>query len=740
MLPLHAFAYLDDIIVIGKTLEEHKNNVKEVFRRLRTANLKINVDKCDFFKKELKYLGHKVTEHGICTDPEKMAAISQLKPPTNVKELRQYLGVASWYRRFVPDFTNTVHPLGGLLKKGVKWVWSEEHQHTFEKGKTDKSTSPGVPSNYGLGAILTQGSESWGGRKEELVAIAIEFGLGSEGLVEDLRKRLCAFIQTSNHTPETWAPLVEGDESDLGSARIREASQHRAGGMDAPGAMAVLAIKLDRGDENGKTGVEVFGTSGNPRDQPDIGSSTEAKQPRVVAEQRRGGDAAGAHVVDCDSDERQPRQSPRHGQRQRDPRRGRPNYGGRRQEERPRRYRHTVYHGTHRSVDRYDGLVVCMAVEYSTMFIEVPQARNSPSWVEEPPSPPRFPALSESGGAPKSRLAPSPMDIERVEHQVPSPAMEPVATDEWIVEDEEMVNEETADEERVEHQVPSPAIELVATDEWVSEDEEMADGRRVEHPVPSQAMEKVAADEWLVEDEEPADGQPVDHAVRPPVRKAVAADGEIMEDADRQRLPSDVPILSALAPTARGARVDRPDSPPASENSDEAEAGAKEKGGARKFWEQFGSRELEVDPCKWPSTPKKSRHKVSRKRRVRDTSPKVTMQSVLAARVAVDEEDRSVTELMPPEDGPLGVGSNLPTQVAHAERVGGDVVFPTESELLRDMEDILDGWEPDLDEVFGEVVDPEATLLPAHITTCFAHTHPEIQACGARKLYGRCTE
>ncbi|KAL7725251.1 hypothetical protein ACLKA6_015888 [Drosophila palustris] len=101
MLPLHAFAYLDDIIVIGKTLEEHKNNVKEVFRRLRTANLRINVGKCDFFKKELKYLGHKVTEHGICTDPEKMAAISQLKPPTNLKELRQYLGVASWIP--VPD-------------------------------------------------------------------------------------------------------------------------------------------------------------------------------------------------------------------------------------------------------------------------------------------------------------------------------------------------------------------------------------------------------------------------------------------------------------------------------------------------------------------------------------------------------------------------------------------------------------------------------------------------------------
>ncbi|KAM8701307.1 hypothetical protein ACLKA7_005012 [Drosophila subpalustris] len=67
---------------------------------------------------------------------------------------------------------------------------------------------------------------------------------------------------------------------------------------------------------------------------------------------------------------------------------------------------------------------------------------------------------------------------------------------------------------------------------------------------------------------------------------------------------------------------------------------------------------------------------------------------------------------MPPEDELLRAGNNMPTQITHAERVGGDVVSPTESELLRDMEDMLDGWEPDLDEVFGEVADPEATLLP----------------------------
>ncbi|KAH8286695.1 hypothetical protein KR018_009974, partial [Drosophila ironensis] len=125
MMP-HAFAYLDDIIVIGRTLEEHQENLREVFRRLRAANLRINPEKCELFKKELKYLGHMVTQEGIKTDPEKVAAIAELKPPANVKELRQYLGVASWYRRFVPDFATTVHPLTALLKKGAKWMWGQD--------------------------------------------------------------------------------------------------------------------------------------------------------------------------------------------------------------------------------------------------------------------------------------------------------------------------------------------------------------------------------------------------------------------------------------------------------------------------------------------------------------------------------------------------------------------------------------------------------------------------------------
>jgi len=67
------------------------------------------------------YLGHRVTSGGIGTDPEKVSAIAQLEPPSTVKDLWQYLGVASWYRRFVPDFSRIVKPLNDLLRKGSKW-------------------------------------------------------------------------------------------------------------------------------------------------------------------------------------------------------------------------------------------------------------------------------------------------------------------------------------------------------------------------------------------------------------------------------------------------------------------------------------------------------------------------------------------------------------------------------------------------------------------------------------------
>ena len=180
-----AFAYLDDIIVTGQSLEEHKRNLTEVLNSLLAANLKINPEKCKFFKRELRYLGHLVSGKGIHTDPEKILAIEALKPPTNLKELQRCLGIASWYRRFVHDYSDTVQPLTALTRKSKSWKWGDVEQKAFEELKKKLTEAPVLAcpdfskqfvlqtdaSDYGLGVMLTQGS----GDEERVIAYASRF-------------------------------------------------------------------------------------------------------------------------------------------------------------------------------------------------------------------------------------------------------------------------------------------------------------------------------------------------------------------------------------------------------------------------------------------------------------------------------------------------------------------------------------------------------------------------------------
>ncbi|XP_070851494.1 uncharacterized protein [Drosophila suzukii] len=168
-----AFAYLDDIIVIGATEEQDLANLAEVFRRLRRANLKVNPKKCAFFRRRLVYLGHVISAEGVQTDPVKVTAITNLKPLTCLKELRQCLGMASWYRRFVPNFASVVQPMTALLKKGRKLAWSHEQQNALDEVKRSLTTALvlGCPdfdktfvlqtdaSDVGLGAVLSQDIE-----------------------------------------------------------------------------------------------------------------------------------------------------------------------------------------------------------------------------------------------------------------------------------------------------------------------------------------------------------------------------------------------------------------------------------------------------------------------------------------------------------------------------------------------------------------------------------------------------
>ena len=106
--------YLDDVQVIGRTVEEHNRNLTRVQERIREAGLRLKPRKCKFSQELVTYLGHVVSARGVETDPEKLKAVRDYPEPTNVKSLRSFLGLASYYRRFVPGFSAVAGPLHSL--------------------------------------------------------------------------------------------------------------------------------------------------------------------------------------------------------------------------------------------------------------------------------------------------------------------------------------------------------------------------------------------------------------------------------------------------------------------------------------------------------------------------------------------------------------------------------------------------------------------------------------------------
>ncbi|KAL7857047.1 hypothetical protein SRHO_G00159460 [Serrasalmus rhombeus] len=107
--------YLDDIVVFSSSFESHLQRLDMVLGRLQQHNLKLKLEKCHFFQDEVHYLGHVISASGVATDPDKITAVSEWQRPTTVKELRSFLGFASYYRRFVPQFARYAAPLHKLV-------------------------------------------------------------------------------------------------------------------------------------------------------------------------------------------------------------------------------------------------------------------------------------------------------------------------------------------------------------------------------------------------------------------------------------------------------------------------------------------------------------------------------------------------------------------------------------------------------------------------------------------------
>ncbi|GBM39276.1 Transposon Ty3-I Gag-Pol polyprotein [Araneus ventricosus] len=134
--------YLDDIIIVGRTFEEHLNNLRKVFQRLQKANLKLSPKKCRLFQKEVTYLGHVISAEGVKTDPGKIKAVVDWPRPETVHDLRSFLGLCTYYRRFVKNFSTIARPLHKLTEAKSNFNWTEECEKSFNILKQALTSSP----------------------------------------------------------------------------------------------------------------------------------------------------------------------------------------------------------------------------------------------------------------------------------------------------------------------------------------------------------------------------------------------------------------------------------------------------------------------------------------------------------------------------------------------------------------------------------------------------------------------
>ena len=162
--------FIDDILIYSSSQMEHANHFREVLETLRRNKLYAKLSKCEFWLNEVVFLGHVISEKGISVDPKKIEAVLRWERPTNVTEIRSFLGLAGYYRRFIEGFSTIASPMTRLTRKEVKFEWSKECETSFQELKSRLTSAPvlALPkeqegfvvysdaSSKGLGCVLMQ--------------------------------------------------------------------------------------------------------------------------------------------------------------------------------------------------------------------------------------------------------------------------------------------------------------------------------------------------------------------------------------------------------------------------------------------------------------------------------------------------------------------------------------------------------------------------------------------------------
>ena len=123
--------FIDDILVYSKNEEEHKEHLRLVLEKLREHQLYAKVSKCEFWLKEVGFLGHVISREGIAVHPTNVVTVTNWEAPMSVGEIRSFLGLAGYYRRFIENFSKIAKPMTELLKKDTKFKWTEECEASF---------------------------------------------------------------------------------------------------------------------------------------------------------------------------------------------------------------------------------------------------------------------------------------------------------------------------------------------------------------------------------------------------------------------------------------------------------------------------------------------------------------------------------------------------------------------------------------------------------------------------------
>ena len=132
----------DDVIIHGKTLEDHDKHLDAFFGRCREKNVKLNKEKLVLRSCSITFKGHKITKEGLQTDPQKTEAIKDYPVPQNLEELRRFLSMVNYLSRYLSHRTEAIHPLQNLLKKSIPWTWSDSQEHPFQTVKRMIINSP----------------------------------------------------------------------------------------------------------------------------------------------------------------------------------------------------------------------------------------------------------------------------------------------------------------------------------------------------------------------------------------------------------------------------------------------------------------------------------------------------------------------------------------------------------------------------------------------------------------------